>query len=585
MNRTYIRWKLKHLVQIMKEATLYIKKEIWLIKILVISSFLSTLFFGLYGHLYLFPTFNDLIISMKEKEAVQIGRHIITMINESNTASGQNVNITTLFKQKILPDKLGTIIKRFQHDFEILKIKVFNPEGVTIYSTAQEDIGILNTKPYYHEQVALGKTVTYLVHKDLPSLEGQTYALAVVETYVPLLKNDIFYGAFEIYYDVSSKKLMVEQLIQRSSLLAGSISVFLFIIVCTIAFYTKQNMSIITRADKTISSQAAELQKKNDELSILHDLSQVTSSQTLKIDTLLQSVLEMISARLSFLEVEKRGIIFLCKGEKLEIRAHVGISQEFIASHKEIKIGECLCGKSLQDGQVLITENCGENPHRIETAVAIPAHGHIIIPLQVAKKSLGVLCLYTKPQAQINGHYRHLFDDIGNQVGVAIEKATLFREVKRLSLHDALTGLPNRRLMESFLQQTRSLSTRYGRNFSLIMADIDHFKDYNDSHGHAAGDKILQQVASLLQNSTRESDLVARYGGEEFLIILPESEEKQAQQVAEQIRLTIEQKTEVTISCGYTTIRPGMQLKTMIQEADQALYQAKDEGRNRVVGC
>jgi diguanylate cyclase (GGDEF)-like protein len=568
----------------MKEAKLHIKKEVWLIRILVIISFISTLFFFFYGQLQLFPTFNHVIISIKEKEAVQVGRHLTNMINESNTASEENSNITDFFKQKKLPEKIGEIISNARHDFGILKVKVFNAKGLTIYSTAPKDIGILNIMPYFQNQVAHGKTVTYLVNKDFPSLEGQTFSLAVVETYVPLMEEGIFFGAFEIYYNVGEEKYLLEQIIKQASLLAGSVSIFLLIVVVAIAFYTKRNMAIIRRADKTISAQAVSLQKKNDQLSILHDLSQVTN-QALEIDAMLQSVLEIISDRLAFLEVEKRGIIFLCKGKKLEIKAHIGLSQEFIASNKDLQIEECFCCQSLQDGQVLISNYCKNNLHQIETSEAVPEHGHIIIPLKVAKKSLGVICLYTKPGIEISDHYRLLFDDIGSQIGGAVERATLFYEVKELSLRDALTGLPNRRLMESFLQQTQALSTRYGRNFSLIMTDIDHFKNYNDSRGHAAGDEVLQQVAFLLKKTMRESDLVARYGGEEFLIILPESEDDLARKVAEQIRLTVEQETEVKISCGYTTSKPGMQLETLIEKADQALYRAKNEGRNRVVGC
>jgi len=567
----------------MKEAKVHIKKEVWLIRILVISSFVSTLFFSLYGHWYLFPTFNDLIISLKEKEAVQIGHHITNMIDQSSTASSQEYSITDLFKQKTVPQEIADIIAHSQHDFGILKVKVFNADGLTIYSTKEKDIGVLNSKSYFHNQVVHGKTMTYLVRKTLPSLEGQTYDLDVVETYVPLMRDDIFLGAFEIYYDVTAEKLLLKQLIRRASLLAGTISVFLLIVVCAIAFYTRRNMAIIKKADRTISMQAAELQKRNDELSILHDLSQVTS-RSLEVDVLLDSVVKMLTDRLSFLEVEKRGIVFLCKGEELEIRSHTGISQEFIANHGDLKIGECLCGKSLAQDQVLMTDCCERDLHPLGALPEMHAHGHIIIPLKVADKPQGVLCLYTKVQTQIDDYHRRLLEDIGNQVAVAIEKATLFREIKELSLHDALTGLPNRRLMENFLQQTQSLATRYKRNFSLIMTDIDYFKKFNDSHGHAAGDEVLEQVASLLQQTTRESDLVARYGGEEFLIILPESSDEQAQQVAEQIRLIVEQNTQVTISCGYTTSKPDMQLETMIQIADQALYRAKDEGRNRVVG-
>jgi diguanylate cyclase len=115
------------------------------------------------------------------------------------------------------------------------------------------------------------------------------------------------------------------------------------------------------------------------------------------------------------------------------------------------------------------------------------------------------------------------------------------------------------------------------------MIDIDFFKKYNDTMGHAAGDKILANVGSKLRNELRDADFAARYGGEEFLIILAETDRCGACIGAERIRKTMEDKVGITISIGITTYREGMTANDLLKESDAALYQAKDNGRNQVV--
>jgi diguanylate cyclase (GGDEF)-like protein len=122
-----------------------------------------------------------------------------------------------------------------------------------------------------------------------------------------------------------------------------------------------------------------------------------------------------------------------------------------------------------------------------------------------------------------------------------------------------------------------------GPVLSLIMLDVDHFKQYNDTHGHSAGDVILQEVASRLQNSVRGGDLGVRYGGEEFLVVLPGFSLDQAFQVAERIRLRIERETPVTVSLGVSELRRGAMVQEAIDLADGALYRAKESGRNRAM--
>lgn len=169
-------------------------------------------------------------------------------------------------------------------------------------------------------------------------------------------------------------------------------------------------------------------------------------------------------------------------------------------------------------------------------------------------------------------------------------------KLKRLSARDALTGLPNRRSFDDTFAREWQHALRDKEPLSLIIMDIDHFKNYNDTYGHVAGDYCLQQVARALEGaSQRGVDMVARYGGEEFTVILPDTDAIGAETVAGKMmravsELSIEHTTSsacshVTISLGGATIVPGDgdSMITLVETADKMLYKAKKQGRNRYV--
>ncbi len=157
---------------------------------------------------------------------------------------------------------------------------------------------------------------------------------------------------------------------------------------------------------------------------------------------------------------------------------------------------------------------------------------------------------------------------------------------------DALTQLFNRRYLPSILKREIELSRRKGLSFAVVMLDVDHFKQVNDTHGHDGGDLVLQQVATLMTNRVRSGDFVFRYGGEEFLLLLTEVEESQALKVAEKLRVCIAETRimlpagkaiTVTASLGLALSDGHPDYERTIQRADAALYEAKNSGRNRVV--
>jgi diguanylate cyclase (GGDEF)-like protein len=163
-------------------------------------------------------------------------------------------------------------------------------------------------------------------------------------------------------------------------------------------------------------------------------------------------------------------------------------------------------------------------------------------------------------------------------------------ELERLSVTDALTGLYNRRHLMGTLANEVQRSRRLRRTFSVVMADVDHFKQYNDTHGHLAGDAALVKIAEILRKTTRGVDSVARYGGEEFVVMLIETTIATAVIVAERVRERVAAEEfgggKVTVSIGLAEYPPhGETPEELIESADAAMYRAKGEGRNRVVSA
>ncbi|MDA7948142.1 MAG: GGDEF domain-containing protein [Hyphomicrobiaceae bacterium] len=167
-------------------------------------------------------------------------------------------------------------------------------------------------------------------------------------------------------------------------------------------------------------------------------------------------------------------------------------------------------------------------------------------------------------------------------------------KIKLEAQTDSLTGVANRKLFDETLAGEISIAEETGAPLSLCMVDVDHFKAFNDRHGHRAGDSALRFVANVFHHSVRDGDLVARYGGEEFAVIMPGADIQVGVTVADRIRETLagrelvnrtsgETLGFVTVSIGVAELQPGELLESLIDRADEQLYAAKDAGRNRVM--
>lgn len=185
----------------------------------------------------------------------------------------------------------------------------------------------------------------------------------------------------------------------------------------------------------------------------------------------------------------------------------------------------------------------------------------------------------------------NLVDAYVKLIDLHAELETSVEEFKLLSMEDALTGIGNRRAMEVDLAHTEQYSRRTQSPFSIALLDIDFFKKYNDHYGHQLGDQALKQVAEIISSTLRSSDRVFRYGGEEFLILMPGSNDVQAERCAERVRQAImnnkiphcQSTFEVlTISVGLAE-SDNTDWQELIKSADKALYHAKEQGRNKTI--
>ncbi|MBN1897781.1 MAG: diguanylate cyclase [Spirochaetes bacterium] len=213
------------------------------------------------------------------------------------------------------------------------------------------------------------------------------------------------------------------------------------------------------------------------------------------------------------------------------------------------------------------------------------------LPIMGREEMLGVIYLDNR---LVSGVFTEedlrVLEVISRQAGISIENAILYKK----AITDGLTELYTHNFFENFLSKSVELATRYKNKLSLLMLDIDHFKNFNDKYGHRAGDLVLKKIALIIKKNIRKSDSAARYGGEEFAVIIPETGLDGAKILAEKLRKIIESnrvsyrmgkkdiQLRITASIGVAELEPGEEWQELVVRSDKALYKAKEKGRNCV---
>lgn len=225
---------------------------------LIIASSLFVLSFPLYSIFWVYPHFTKIITFEKEVSAKQIANHISKML----VVDGANNTIT----QESITDDFIETLKEAQVDFDLTKIKVFSSQGKVLYSTDDQDIGAFNTNPYFRDIISQGKIFSKVVHSDEKTMEEEVVKKDVVEAYVPLMRDNHFIGAFEIYYDITYSGHSINTFIAKSRIIILMISVFLLLCILLISFSAMLYRKKQRKAEK-------QLQMLKDKIPPLYNLS------------------------------------------------------------------------------------------------------------------------------------------------------------------------------------------------------------------------------------------------------------------------------------------------------------------------
>ncbi len=308
-----------------------------------------------------------------------------------------------------------------------------------------------------------------------------------------------------------------------------------------------------------------------------------------------------ILLEVSWLSIEPKGGIFLAdaEGRHLELVVDRGLDPELRTLCARVPFGHCLCGRVAASRRLLHT-SCMDERHEIGFPGMRP-HGHYIVPILSGETVLGVMVLYL-PHGRPRDEGEILFlRSVADILSLVIRQITsqqrleeAYRELEMLANTDVLTGLPNRRFLLDRLREETVEADRFGRPMAFVLLDIDHFKRVNDDYGHMVGDEVLRQVGRILQSGLRRYDMAARFGGEEFAMLLPGTRLEAACAAAERVRrrfaaneveIAEGEILRVTASFGVAERGDGEPVEELIRRADDALYRAKDAGRDRVVAA
>ena len=326
------------------------------------------------------------------------------------------------------------------------------------------------------------------------------------------------------------------------------------------------------------------LRRRNADLELLYETVKDLNS-TLSVDRVLQRLLDRT---LEHLEAEIGSILLLGDDDQLRVMVAKGLPPE-VVERTQMKIGEGISGHVALHGKPLIVEDVEAHPifrrrnrERYYTSTLISA------PLIRNGALLGVLNINNKTNREpFEPHDLRLLEAIAAHASVALGNARKYEDTLRLSQIDALTGLANHGYFYKTLDREIERSRRYERGLSLVMLDIDYFKQYNDRNGHRAGDQALVAVARIIGDRSRAHDIVARYGGEEFAVILPETTLDGAHAFGEKLRIAVEGTSLdggelLTISVGVASFGINITATSqLVDAADAELYRAKSLGRNR----
>lgn len=329
---------------------------------------------------------------------------------------------------------------------------------------------------------------------------------------------------------------------------------------------TLQNLSLLYSIGKAMNY-----------ISDLKNLLQYILSQAIEITSA-----EKGSIMLYDLETNRLDIRVLAGLEDAEYQEKVNNSE---IKCRSFKPGEGIAGRVFKTAKPMIVNNIREEDLFIESATSY-VRSIACIPMVVYSDVIGVINVTNKKNGkEFSGEDVEMLKAVADQAAVAVNKAQLWD----MAVTDSLTGLYVRRYFMVKLQEEAHRAERYNKILSVVMADLDRFKNINDTYGHDIGDRALQSIGQFFQKNIRDVDAIGRYGGEEFVMLIPDADKDAAFCLAERLReelskLKLEDLPKITVSLGIATYpTDGTDIEELIKKADIAMYAAKQAGRNKTV--
>ncbi len=330
------------------------------------------------------------------------------------------------------------------------------------------------------------------------------------------------------------------------------------------------------------------------QVTALTDLIEVARAvvSPLDLDTVLQVILD---SAMRFADVPAGNVaLFDENQQELTIHAHAGFSPDFARDVRWEVIPGGLTEEVLQTGDVLCVEDASRSSFALNpVAVKEGVQSVMCVPLAVPGSVVGLLYLCDFVPRHCRQEKLKLIPVFASFAAMAIYNARLHTRTKQMAITDALTGLHNHRYFQQLFSQELGRAKRYEKPLSIIFMDIDDFKKFNDTYGHANGDLALALIGKIVTRSLRRIDIAFRYGGEEFAVLLPETRLESALQVAERVRERIEKDTMdmlpfvaghgITVSIGVACYPlDGSTREELFAKVDALLYKAKEGGKNMV---
>ncbi len=355
------------------------------------------------------------------------------------------------------------------------------------------------------------------------------------------------------------------------------------------ADYIRLSHRYLLNIIRDITPQKQRQQAEEEQRSKIELLRQAMTAFTSVLN--LRQVLSQVMEYLKMLIPYDRAFLFLLDKDELEIAAAAGFASNDDYIGRRIPARNPQFEAINRNRYPLYLDNAETYRPFLELGDLNCGKAWLGVPMLGHGQVIGYLSIYNSNGGVYGGNEAELGQTFANQAAIAIENARLFQQVQQYAITDGLTGFYNRRYFYELAEIEMRRSQRYGSDLSLIMIDIDLFKNVNDRLGHTAGDQVLIRLSQCLRSQIRASDSIGRYGGEEFVILLPETNARNAVEVAERLRKSAEECTtyigptaiQITISLGVAQMDEDCQnIDDLFHRADRALYLAKQNGRNRV---